>query len=123
MARSGRESSAGQKPEVVHSRHPGESRDLGMRSRGGSPRGPGFRRDDDSIGLGGRGHASAAPLHALPMARRLRKRRSMAKDDLVERVRQRTPACAKVGLFDVDGIFRGKYMAPNKLASALAGGF
>jgi glutamine synthetase len=47
----------------------------------------------------------------------------MAKDDLVERVRQRTPACAKVGVFDVDGIFRGKYMAPDKLASALAGGF
>src|SRR4028118_1953184 len=47
----------------------------------------------------------------------------MAKDDLVERVRQRTPACAKVGVFDVDGIFRGKYMAPDKLASALAKGF
>ena len=47
----------------------------------------------------------------------------MAKDDLVERVRQRSPACAKVGVFDVDGIFRGKYMAPDKLASALARGF
>ena len=47
----------------------------------------------------------------------------MAKDDLVERVRQRTPACAKVGVFDVDGIFRGKYMAPDKLASALDKGF
>src|SRR5688500_19628492 len=39
---------------------------------------------------------------------------------IFERVRQRTPACAKVGVFDVDGIFRGKYMAPDKLASALA---
>src|SRR5919107_807249 len=48
---------------------------------------------------------------------------SMAKDDLVERVPRRTPACAKVGVFDVDGIFRGKYMAPDKLASALDGGF
>ncbi|HYE29715.1 MAG TPA: hypothetical protein VEA61_15970 [Allosphingosinicella sp.] len=47
----------------------------------------------------------------------------MAIDDLVKRVRDRDPACAKVGLFDVDGIFRGKYMAPDKLASALAGGF
>lgn len=47
----------------------------------------------------------------------------MAKDDLVERVRQRSPACAKVGVFDVDGIFRGKYMAPDKLASALEKGF
>jgi glutamine synthetase len=28
-----------------------------------------------------------------------------------------------VGVFDVDGIFRGKYMAPDKLASALAKGF
>ena len=47
----------------------------------------------------------------------------MASDDLVKRVRERDPACAKVGVFDVDGIFRGKYMAPDKLASALAGGF
>src|ERR1043165_4495346 len=46
----------------------------------------------------------------------------MASDDLVARVRERSPACAKVGVFDVDGIFRGKYMAPDKLASALAGG-
>ncbi|MEA3053080.1 MAG: ral secretion pathway protein [Sphingomonadales bacterium] len=28
-------------------RHPGESRDLETRSLGGSPRGPGFRRDDE----------------------------------------------------------------------------
>lgn len=47
----------------------------------------------------------------------------MAKDDLVKRVRERSPACAKVGVFDVDGIFRGKYMAPDKLASALEKGF
>jgi glutamine synthetase len=47
----------------------------------------------------------------------------MASDDLVKRVRESDPACAKVGVFDVDGIFRGKYMAPDKLASALAGGF
>ena len=47
----------------------------------------------------------------------------MATDDLVERVRGRQPSCAKVGLFDMDGIFRGKYMAADKLASALAGGF
>src|SRR5687768_16320194 len=55
--------------------------------------------------------------------RGLKEGASMAKDDLLERVRQRTPACAKVGVFDVDGIFRGKYMAPDKLASELAGGF
>ncbi|HYD36010.1 MAG TPA: hypothetical protein VEA60_00230 [Allosphingosinicella sp.] len=47
----------------------------------------------------------------------------MAGDDLVKRVRGRDPACAKVGVFDVDGIFRGKYMAPDKLASALEKGF
>lgn len=47
----------------------------------------------------------------------------MAKDDLVERVRKRSPACAKVGVFDTDGIFRGKYMAPDKLASAIEKGF
>jgi glutamine synthetase len=47
----------------------------------------------------------------------------MATDDLVKRVREREPSCAKVGVFDIDGIFRGKYMAADKLASALAGGF
>lgn len=47
----------------------------------------------------------------------------MAKDDLVTRVLQRRPACAKVGVFDIDGIFRGKYLAPEKLESALAKGF
>jgi glutamine synthetase len=47
----------------------------------------------------------------------------MATGDLVERVRARQPSCAKVGLFDMDGIFRGKYMAADKLASALAGSF
>ena len=44
-------------------------------------------------------------------------------DDLVARVRERSPACAKVGVFDIDGIFRGKYLAPDKLASALEKGF
>jgi glutamine synthetase len=43
--------------------------------------------------------------------------------DVVAQVRARQPACAKVGLFDIDGIFRGKYMAPDKLASALDKGF
>src|SRR4051812_29409759 len=47
----------------------------------------------------------------------------MASDDLVSRVRSRQPACAKVGLFDVDGIFRGKYLSPDKLESALNKGF
>src|SRR5436309_9160156 len=46
----------------------------------------------------------------------------MATDDLVKRVREREPNCAKVGLFDMDGIFRGKYMGADKLASALAAG-
>ena len=43
--------------------------------------------------------------------------------DIVRQVRERSPACAKVGLFDIDGIFRGKYMAADKLASALQKGF
>jgi glutamine synthetase len=47
----------------------------------------------------------------------------MGSDDLVSRVRARQPACAKVGVFDIDGIFRGKYLAPGKLASALEKGF
>ncbi len=43
--------------------------------------------------------------------------------EIVAQVRAREPACAKVGLFDIDGIFRGKYMGPDKLASALDKGF
>ena len=46
-----------------------------------------------------------------------------AEDEIVSRVRERNPACAKVGVFDIDGIFRGKYLAPDKLASALNKGF
>ncbi|HEV2747492.1 MAG TPA: hypothetical protein VGW34_09375 [Allosphingosinicella sp.] len=47
----------------------------------------------------------------------------MSPDQILKLVRERSPACAKVGLFDMDGIFRGKYMAADKLASALAKGF
>jgi len=43
--------------------------------------------------------------------------------DIVKQVRERSPACAKVGVFDIDGILRGKYLAPDKLASALEKGF
>lgn len=46
-----------------------------------------------------------------------------ANDDIVKQVRERSPACAKVGVFDTDGVFRGKYMAADKLASALEKGF
>jgi glutamine synthetase len=46
-----------------------------------------------------------------------------APDDIVRRVAERSPACAKVGVFDMDGVFRGKYLAPDKLASALKKGF
>src|ERR687896_12266 len=42
---------------------------------------------------------------------------------ILKDVSKRSPACAKVGLFDVDGVFRGKYMGPEKLATALAKGF
>ncbi|MDP9413314.1 MAG: glutamine synthetase [Pseudomonadota bacterium] len=44
-------------------------------------------------------------------------------DSILNSVRERTPSCAKVGVFDMDGIFRGKYMAADKLASALQKGF
>ncbi|HEX8124482.1 MAG TPA: ATP-dependent helicase HrpB [Allosphingosinicella sp.] len=46
-------------------RHPGERRDLGPEGRDGSPRGPGFRRDDGGIG----------PCLALAFPDRLSKRR------------------------------------------------
>ncbi len=44
-------------------------------------------------------------------------------DSILKRVLERTPSCAKVGVFDMDGVFRGKYMAADKLASALEKGF
>ncbi len=44
-------------------------------------------------------------------------------DEILKLVSQRTPNCAKVGVFDTDGIFRGKYMAVDKLRSALEKGF
>ena len=40
-----------------------------------------------------------------------------------ELVENRTPSCAKVGVFDMDGVFRGKYMGAEKLASSLDKGF
>src|SRR4051812_30737383 len=47
----------------------------------------------------------------------------MSPEELVERVRGNEPSCAKVGLFDIDGIMRGKYLNAGKLASALEKGF
>ena len=43
--------------------------------------------------------------------------------DIKTLVEERAPACAKVGVFDIDGIFRGKYMGAEKLASSLDSGF
>jgi glutamine synthetase len=44
-------------------------------------------------------------------------------DEILKLVSERSPACAKVGVFDGDGIFRGKYMNADKLRSALEKGF
>jgi glutamine synthetase len=38
-------------------------------------------------------------------------------------VKGRSPAVAKVGIFDMDGVFRGKYLAAEKLSSAFSNGF
>lgn len=43
--------------------------------------------------------------------------------DVLDRVGRGPLDCAKVGLFDIDGVFRGKYMSADKLASALEHGF
>ena len=48
---------------------------------------------------------------------------TMTAAEILKQVAGSSPACAKVGLFDIDGIFRGKYMAVDKLASALDNGF
>jgi glutamine synthetase len=47
----------------------------------------------------------------------------MSVDEIMKLVTERSPACAKVGVFDGDGVFRGKYMAADKLRSALEKGF
>ena len=43
--------------------------------------------------------------------------------DIVKSVAQRSPSCAKIGLFDLDGVFRAKYLNAGKLESALDSGF
>ncbi|MDP8993591.1 MAG: glutamine synthetase [Pseudomonadota bacterium] len=45
----------------------------------------------------------------------------MTRDEILDSARAH--GRAKVGLFDLDGIFRGKYLAPDKLAAALEKGF
>jgi glutamine synthetase len=47
----------------------------------------------------------------------------MAAEDIVKRIREREPACIKVGLFDIDGVMRGKYLSADKLAAAIEKGF
>jgi glutamine synthetase len=44
-------------------------------------------------------------------------------ETILKLVEGRSPAVAKVGVFDVDGILRGKFMAADKLRSALDKGF
>jgi glutamine synthetase len=43
--------------------------------------------------------------------------------DVLKRVSERSPAYAKLGVFDMDGVFRGKYLGVDKLTSALEKGF
>ena len=47
----------------------------------------------------------------------------MAEEKLVDRLDARGIKRAKIGAFDVDGVFRGKYVSLEKLQSALDGGF
>lgn len=47
----------------------------------------------------------------------------MAEDKLVDRLNERGIKRAKIGAFDVDGVFRGKYVSLEKLQAALDGGF
>jgi glutamine synthetase len=47
----------------------------------------------------------------------------MSPEEMVKRVREAEPSCVKVGLFDIDGVMRGKYLNADKLDSALEKGF
>src|SRR3989442_8802335 len=47
----------------------------------------------------------------------------ITKAHILDQLAERDPPCAKVGVFDIDGIFRGKYMGLDKLSSALEKGF
>lgn len=44
-------------------------------------------------------------------------------DDVLKLVKERNPGNIKVGVFDVDGVMRGKYMSQKKFLSALKKGF
>ena len=44
-------------------------------------------------------------------------------EDLANYVRQKALDYVKVGVFDIDGIFRGKYMARDKFESSVEKGF
>jgi glutamine synthetase len=46
-----------------------------------------------------------------------------SRSDILKAVSGRTPPVAKVGVFDIDGILRSKYLGADKLASALENGF
>jgi glutamine synthetase len=48
---------------------------------------------------------------------------SITKAHILDQLADRDPPCAKVGVFDIDGVFRGKYMGVEKLSSALEKGF
>ena len=44
-------------------------------------------------------------------------------EDAKKLIQERKTAYVKVGVFDIDGMFRGKYMARAKFLSALDSGF
>ena len=84
-----------------------------------------------------RSRARRPPDSAPPNCRRLRARRGESThrgrhdanssiktaDDLASYVRERNLDYVKVGVFDVDGVMRGKYMGRDKFLSSLEKGF
>ena len=44
-------------------------------------------------------------------------------EGILRQVSENIPRCAKIGVFDIDGVFRGKYLSADKLSSALEKGF
>ena len=48
---------------------------------------------------------------------------STSNEEIFRQVSENAPRCAKIGVFDIDGVLRAKYLSADKLSSALENGF
>lgn len=48
---------------------------------------------------------------------------STSNEEIFRQVSENAPRCAKIGVFDIDGVLRAKYLSADKLSAALENGF